>query len=713
MIRHRNTDRLLVRLLMIVCCIGVPTWPQNATPTPSGVKRALLIGINDYRAVPGLQGSVNDVQTMREVLVKRWGFPEANIKVLTDAAATRAGILAALEDLVRTTGPNDTVYFHYSGHGSQVEDQNGDEADGLDETIVPVDGRSPGIADILDDQLDAIFARLKTHNAVIVLDSCHSGTATRAFDIRARSLPQDKRVDLYKESGVQTRALVPLMSSRYVVISAAASTEEALDGPVEGRYHGFFTYALARSMSASPAGASVRSVFGGVARELNRIQAQFGRTSMPEPQLEASSALMEQALFADARSTLSAPAAITAMNANAGAGPGASGSAAATSRLVWLEVQPTGPNDAILVRGTLLGAAPGSTWAIYPPGETAFAPGRALAVASVTQQRGSDVLARIQPHQRLVEKGARAVALLPAPASGSIAIGMLNVPPVRRREIEAVLHRDIANVSVVEPGAPARFLVDLQGDTLRLLTAAGQQVVGVFPASGTQWGAGIAQAVARMGNAAQLLALDNPASRLLVTAHVAGRQTFATRGIAVVADTQSAQLHIRRSNEARAPQNSLQIEIDVNADAYITIADVDSEGGVNLLFPNDYQQRSFYGDGRVRAGEHVLIPDSLQSGNRAGFYWDYSPPQGIDTLRIFASTDLATANMIRQRVLAMRRPITQTAGLATRDIGEDVAALRADLSQLATRDIIVSPNTSTSEPAVDWSATSLNVQVND
>lgn len=186
MIRHRNTDRLLVRLLMIVCCIGVPTWPQNATPTPSGVKRALLIGINDYRAVPGLQGSVNDVQTMREVLVKRWGFPEANIKVLTDAAATRAGILAALEDLVRTTGPNDTVYFHYSGHGSQVEDQNGDEADGLDETIVPVDGRSPGIADILDDQLDAIFARLKTHNAVIVLDSCHSGTATRAFDIRAK-----------------------------------------------------------------------------------------------------------------------------------------------------------------------------------------------------------------------------------------------------------------------------------------------------------------------------------------------------------------------------------------------------------------------------------------------------------------------------------------------------------------------------------------------
>ncbi len=254
----RCVGMLWLAVLIVVCASGfTAAVAQNAPISFAGAKRALLIGINNYRAVPGLQGSVNDVQTMREVLVTRWGFPEANIRVLTDEAATRAGILAALEDLVRTAGPNDTVYFHYSGHGSQVEDQNGDEPDGLDETLVPVDGRSPGVADILDDELDAIFARLQTRNAVIVLDSCHSGTATRGFDIRARSVPQDTRIDLYKGTGVQTRALVPVMSSHYVVMSAAASTEEALDGPVEGRYHGFFTYALARSMSAAPAGAAL------------------------------------------------------------------------------------------------------------------------------------------------------------------------------------------------------------------------------------------------------------------------------------------------------------------------------------------------------------------------------------------------------------------------------------------------------------------------
>ena len=707
--RRGRPNRFWAGLLLMTGLSGLaPTFAQSASMPAAAAKRALLVGINDYKSVPGLQGSVNDVQTMREVLITRWGFQEANIRMVTDQAATRAGILAALEELVRTAGPNDTVYFHYSGHGSQVEDLNGDEEDGLDETIVPVDGRSPGVPDIVDDELDAIFARLKTRSAVIVLDSCHSGTATRALDIRARSVPQDRRIDLYKASSVHTRAIVPRMSSRYLVMSAAASNEEALDGPVEGRYHGFFSYALARSMSASPPGASAREVFGGVARELNRIQAQFGRASMPEPQLEASSALIQQPLFAAAR----AAAGPAAANSGAGGQP---------PRLAWLDIQPSGGAEALLIKGALLGAAPGSTWAVYPAGETAFLPGRALAIATVTELRGADAMARIEPSQRILERGSRGVALMPAPAAGKIGIGMLNVPAERRREIEAVLNRDIRNVSVVGPGAPASFLVDMQGDSLRLLTAAGLQVVGIFPAGSNQWGAGVANAVARMANAAELLALDNPAAQLAVIAHVAGRQPFATRGIAVVADTQAAQLHVRRSNEPRAPSNSLQLEVSVNADAFITIVDVDSEGGVNLLFPNDYQQRSFYGDGGVRAADRVLIPDSLQPGNRAGFYWDYSPPRGIDTLRIFASTDLATANIIRQRVLAMRRPAAPVPGMATRAITQDVGRLRDDLLRLATRGIAVRPGESVQPDSSinasgafpDWAATSISVQVSD
>ena len=226
---------------------------------------------------------------MREVLITRWNFAPANIETLLDEQATRANILAALNRLVGVAGPDDTVYVHYSGHGSQVQDLNGDETDGLDETIVAQDGRSGDVPDIVDDELDVIFAKLHARSAVIVLDSCHSGTATRAFDIRARSIPQDTRLDLYRTGipGTSTRGITPLKRSRFVVMSGAADNEEALDGPVEGRYHGFFSYALARSFTSARPGASPRQIFAGVAGELGRIQTTFGRTSMPEPQLEA------------------------------------------------------------------------------------------------------------------------------------------------------------------------------------------------------------------------------------------------------------------------------------------------------------------------------------------------------------------------------------------------------------------------------------------
>src|SRR5262249_27288844 len=142
-----------------------------------------------------------------------------------------------------------------------------------------------------------------------VLDSCHSGTATRSIDIRARSVPRDTRIELYKRA-TRTRAIIPSMSSRFVVLSATAATEEALDGPIDGRYAGFFTHSLAKSMSSVPAGATLKDVFAGVATELNRLGAQFGRSSMPEPQLEAPPALLEQPLFtALGRADVSAPAA--------------------------------------------------------------------------------------------------------------------------------------------------------------------------------------------------------------------------------------------------------------------------------------------------------------------------------------------------------------------------------------------------------------------
>ena len=170
---------------------------------------------------------------------------------------------------------------------------------------------------------------------------------------------------------------------------------------------------------------------------------------------------------------------------------------------------------------------------------------------------------------------------------------------------------------------------------------------------------------------------------------IAPKAKVSTRGIKVVADTQAAKYHIRKQGKPRTEQNSLQLEVRVNADSYVTIVDVDSEGGVNLLFPNNYQQRGFYGDGFVHASEKMLIPDSIRPGNKAGFYWDYSPPKGTDTIRVFTSTDLQTAQMIRDRVQSLQASVAQPGGgLKTRSVAAGVNSLRQDLAKVATRGIV-------------------------
>jgi len=104
------------------------------------MKKALLVGINDY---PGkgndLLGCVNDVQNMHDLLISLFGFSRESIVMITDSAATTFNILKALEMLVYEAKPGDLLVFHYSGHGSQVPDANGDETDKLDEIICPWD----------------------------------------------------------------------------------------------------------------------------------------------------------------------------------------------------------------------------------------------------------------------------------------------------------------------------------------------------------------------------------------------------------------------------------------------------------------------------------------------------------------------------------------------------------------------------------------------
>jgi metacaspase-1 len=141
-------------------------------------KKALLVGINAYPTAP-LRGCVNDVMLMSEILVKHYGFSAKDKRVLTDAAATTANIRERLNWLVDDAQPGDVLYFHFSGHGSQVIDTDYNkevEPDGLDEIICPVDINWRDKI-IKDDELKNIFDRVPVGvSLTVVLDCCHSGT---------------------------------------------------------------------------------------------------------------------------------------------------------------------------------------------------------------------------------------------------------------------------------------------------------------------------------------------------------------------------------------------------------------------------------------------------------------------------------------------------------------------------------------------------------
>ncbi|CAE6500190.1 unnamed protein product [Rhizoctonia solani] len=146
-------------------------------------KKALCIGINYLGRPEELHGCVNDANGIAEFLILQFGFRRENILKLTDDSTdphrlpTRANIISAMRWLVEDARPNDSLFFHYSGHGGQVEDLDGDEIDGYDEVIYPVDFKQSG--HIVDDMIyDLVVRPLPPGCRLTALIDCsHSGTA--------------------------------------------------------------------------------------------------------------------------------------------------------------------------------------------------------------------------------------------------------------------------------------------------------------------------------------------------------------------------------------------------------------------------------------------------------------------------------------------------------------------------------------------------------
>jgi metacaspase-1 len=148
-----------------------------------GRRKALLIGINYFGQRGQLRGCINDVKNMSTYLNQSFNYAREDMVILTDdqqnpmSLPTKANILRAMHWLVKDARPNDSLFFHYSGHGGQTPDLDGDEEDGYDEVIYPVDFRTAG--HIVDDEMHRIMVKSLPAGVRLtaIFDSCHSGSA--------------------------------------------------------------------------------------------------------------------------------------------------------------------------------------------------------------------------------------------------------------------------------------------------------------------------------------------------------------------------------------------------------------------------------------------------------------------------------------------------------------------------------------------------------
>lgn len=262
-------------------------WLALAAPGAAAADRALLVGVDQYAdaRVHETPGSEADARDLAELLRARFGFAGEGIKLLLGPQATGDAIVAAFREwLIAATAPGDRVFFHYAGHGSQLPDDDGDELDGFDETLAPYDTvPDTGAHEIRDDEFGRLMAALAGRRVVMLFDSCHSGTISRAAPVSprlgrfggARYLPDPRQfVELQRAEAA---------GAAYTAVGASDERGQRAGGStfLGARELGSVTGAVVISASAPQQTVYPVEVGGDVRGALSYLFAQLHRDGVP------------------------------------------------------------------------------------------------------------------------------------------------------------------------------------------------------------------------------------------------------------------------------------------------------------------------------------------------------------------------------------------------------------------------------------------------
>ena len=234
------------RILTIISALLLFSSVQLSAQT----KRALVIGIGEQvdKSWAKINGD-KDVPLVQQMLQKV-GYTD--IRTLVNKQATKVGIVAAFKKLTSQCAVGDIVYVHFSGHGQQVTDVNGDEGkeDGWDEAWIPYDAylkydakRYKGEKHLIDDELNTFLTAIRNKigdsgKLLVVVDACHSGDSSRGNDI-------DETVRGVKDEfiiPVKRRGTAQKSPERWLTLSACKDYQ--LNQEMKNPKVGKLTYAL-------------------------------------------------------------------------------------------------------------------------------------------------------------------------------------------------------------------------------------------------------------------------------------------------------------------------------------------------------------------------------------------------------------------------------------------------------------------------------------
>lgn len=582
----------LVRLSALALTLPLLAFGPSERIAPT--HWAVVIGISDYihlEDVEGgdLPGAEHDARRVRDVLVMRSGFPEENVRMLINGEATKAAIEEGITGwLVQNARPGDNVVIWYSGHGSQMWDEDGDEDDGLDETLAPADVIATSTEnDISDDEFNDWLGMLPTDNVIVFLDNCNSGTGTRDVTPFSRGRLLDRDLNqIERPAGAARRALPGQQQddtgfdagrTRVLELAAAQPFQVAVDAffpEADGReaFHGgAFTTFMVQQLWKAPDDVTYEEVFEEAYEALKRNRFQ------QDPYISEDVGLKSFPLF-------------FVDGATAGRGDMA------------LPVTASGNGTAELGAGLALGLTPGSVF------ETEG--GARLVVSTVGQRTTSTNVV-----SGSVSEGDR--ARLVSFVYGQSPL-LVNIAAVETRLADALSAElaDAPAVRLVQDETDfSHLIVRRRGDELRVIGSDGflrHGEIGVEPSAMAR----LADLLRKESAAKTLGDMENPAQSFGFDVRLTGDKTSFGIG------------------------EELAFEIESDRDGYVTLVDLGTDGTVAVLIPNADDPSM-----RVRAGQTLRYP----GGDLA---FQALPPAGGGMVRAFLTEEPIEIDIARGEVYA-------------------------------------------------------------